>query len=317
MEDTSKDKDTSPLKLIPFPENVPDKFKDDLMSLMKRMEKHVSQRGTRPYRWSINDFEIGAPMGRGKFGRVYLAREKTTQVMVALKMLFKSELIKGKMEHQVLREIEIQTHLKHPNILRLLTYFHDKRNIFLVLEFAGGGELYKKLQQQPNGRFSAQKCALYTYQVSDALHYCHLNKVIHRDIKPENLLLTVDGSVKLADFGWSVHAPSLRRKTMCGTVDYLPPEIVNHTYYDHRVDNWCVGVLCYEFLVGKPPFMSSDNNSTFRKIVKVEYRFPSCIPEGARDLISRLLRFTPSERLPLPDVMTHNWIVENKTLKAP
>lgn len=89
--------------------------------------------------------------------------------------------------------------------------------------------------------FYLSRAAKYTYQVADAIHYCHENKVIHRDIKPENLLLTVNGDIKLADFGWSVHAPSLRRKTLCGTLDYLPPEMVCGNEYGPYVDQWCIG----------------------------------------------------------------------------
>lgn len=92
------------------------------------------------------------------------------------------------------------------------------------------------------------RSARYTYQVADALDYCHRNHVIHRDIKPENLLLTLNGNVKLADFGWSVHAPSLRRNTMCGTLDYLPPEMVEGKEHGPYVDNWCLGMYVYSIL---------------------------------------------------------------------
>lgn len=296
--------------LVQLADDVPDDLKEDVQKMVTKMETHILKRNNKPYNWTINDFEIGAPMGRGKFGRVYLAREKTTHAVVALKMLFKSELIKGQMQHQVIREIEIQSHLKHPNVLQLLTYFTNEKHIFLVLEFAAGGELYRYLQKQPNQKFSEAKAAKFTYQVADALHYCHLNKVIHRDIKPENLLMTLDGDIKLADFGWSVHAPSSRRKTMCGTLDYLPPEMVKNKEYDEKVDNWCLGVLCYEFLVGSPPFESSDSKETFKKIVAVAVKYPLTFPSGAKDLVSRLLKYKPDLRLPLTDVMKHFWITK-------
>lgn len=109
--------------------------------------------------------------------------------------------------------------------MRLYSYFHDDKKIYLVLELASEGELYRHLQAAPNGRFSEERSARYTYQVADALHYCHLNNVIHRDLKPENLLLSVNDQVKLSDFGWSIHTMSNARKTMCGTLDYLPPEM--------------------------------------------------------------------------------------------
>lgn len=305
-----------PVRPIELPENVPEELKDDLLATIQKMDEHIEARNGQTYEWSLKDFEIGCPMGRGKFGRVYLAREKKTHYLVALKMLFKSEIVKAQMQHQVVREIEIQSHLKHPNVLRMLTYFVSEKHIFLVLEFAAMGELYKYLQNQPERRFSERKTAMYIYQVADALEYCHQNKVIHRDIKPENLLLTYDGDIKLADFGWSVHAPSSRRKTMCGTLDYLPPEMVKSAEYNEKVDNWCLGILCYEFLVGKPPFESADNKTTFKKIVSVAVHYPPVIPSGAKDLISKLLKFKPEERLALTDVMKHPWIVKYKKVSA-
>lgn len=112
--------------------------------------------------------------------------------------------------------------------------------------------------------------------------------MIHRDIKPENLLLTLGGDVKLADFGWSVHSPSLRRQTMCGTVDYLPPEMIENKSYGKYVDNWCIGVLCFEFLTGFPPFEAKNNDLTYDRIKNIDLKFPSSVPFGAQDLISKV-----------------------------
>ena len=185
-------------------------------------------------------------MGKGKFGNVYLAREKKSKYIVALKVLFKSQLQKAGVEHQLRREIEIQSHLRHPYILRLFGYFYDETRVYLILEYAPRGEMYKTLQKATLGRFDEAKTAKYIKQMAEALVYCHSKKVakvsffplctltsvnhpthslqvIHRDIKPENLLLDMKGDLKIADFGWSVHAPSSRRATMCGTLDYLPP----------------------------------------------------------------------------------------------
>ncbi|XP_052613947.1 aurora kinase B isoform X2 [Peromyscus californicus insignis] len=145
-------------------------------------------------------------------------------------------------------------------------------------------------------------------ELSDALMYCHKKKVIHRDIKPENLLLGLQGELKIADFGWSVHAPSLRRKTMCGTLDYLPPEMIEGRMHNEMVDLWCIGVLCYELMVGNPPFESPSHSETYRRIVKVDLKFPPSVPEGAQDLISKLLKHNPSERLPLAQVAAHPWV---------
>ncbi|XP_071502360.1 aurora kinase C-like [Diadema antillarum] len=261
--------------------------------------------------WTLKDFDIGRPLGKGKFGNVYLAREKQTKYIVALKVLFKSQLQKSQVEHQLRREIEIQAHLRHPNILRLFGYFYDETRVYLILEFAPRGELYKELQRA--GRFNEQRTATYIRQLADALKYCHSKKVIHRDIKPENLLLGLLGDLKIADFGWSVHAPSSRRTTLCGTMDYLPPEMIEGRMHDEKVDLWSLGVLCYEFLVGKPPFEAEGSSETYRRITKVDYRFPNYVTAGARDLIKRLLQHNPSHRLPLEQVLVHPWIVEHST----
>ncbi|KAL3269940.1 hypothetical protein HHI36_008996 [Cryptolaemus montrouzieri] len=262
------------------------------------------------HKWTLSDFDIGKPLGKGKFGNVYLAREKRSKFVVALKVLFKSAINNFNNEHQVRREIEIQTHLRHPNILRMYAYFHDESRVYLVLEYAPKGALYKALQSSPNKYFDEPTSAKYIAQVADALKYCHAHKVIHRDIKPENLLLGANGEIKIADFGWSVHAPSSRRETLCGTLDYLSPEMVVGKPHNEKVDLWSLGVLCYEFLVGKPPFESASFDGTYRAISEVKYSFPSHVSERAKDLIKKLLVFNPDSRLSLEGILKHPWILQ-------
>ena len=139
------------------------------------------------HRWTLEDFDIGRPLGRGKFGNVYLCREKRSKFIVALKVLHKSQLLKAGVEHQLRREIEIQSHMRHRNILRLYGYFWDDKRVYLILEYAPKGELYKELTRR--GRFSERRAAQYVFQLGRALRCCHTKHVIHRDIKPENLLL--------------------------------------------------------------------------------------------------------------------------------
>ncbi|NXF92284.1 AURKA kinase, partial [Eubucco bourcierii] len=261
--------------------------------------------------WSLDDFDIGRPLGKGKFGNVYLAREKQSKFILALKVLFKTQLEEAGVEHQLRREVEIQSHLRHPNILRLYGYFHDVTRVYLILEYAPRGEVFKELQKHT--KFDEQRTATYITELADALSYCHSKNVIHRDIKPENLLLGSNGELKIADFGWSVHAPSSRRTTLCGTLDYLPPEMIEGRTHDEKVDIWSLGVLCYEFLVGKPPFEAETYQETYRAISRVEFRFPPFVTEGARDLISKLLKHNPFHRLPLKDVLLHPWITANST----
>ncbi|KAH3951897.1 non-specific serine/threonine protein kinase [Parastagonospora nodorum] len=265
-----------------------------------------------PKAWHLGMFDIGKPLGKGKFGRVYLAKEKSSGFVCALKVLHKSELQQGKVEKQVRREIEIQSHLAHPNILRLFGHFHDAKRVFLILEFAGQGELYKHLRKEQ--RFPEWKAAQYIAQMAAALKYLHKKHVMHRDIKPENILVGVHGEIKISDFGWSVHAPNNRRNTMCGTLDYLPPEMLRgggkDNFYSEKVDLWSLGVLTYEFLVGEAPFEDTQV-MTQRKIARGEYTVPSFISSEAKDLIKRLLVLDPEKRIALEEVERHPWIVKH------
>ncbi|KAF7666680.1 hypothetical protein LDENG_00096800 [Lucifuga dentata] len=266
-------------------------------------------------RWNLENFDIGRPLGKGKFGNVYLARERQSKFILALKVLFKKQLEKAGVEHQLRREVEIQSHLRHPNILRLYGYFHDASRVYLILEFAPKGELYGELQRC--GSFPEDTSATYVMELADALNYCHSKKVIHRDIKPENLLLGANGELKIADFGWSVHTPSSRRSTLCGTLDYLPPEMIEGKTHDEKVDLWSLGVLCYEFLVGKPPFETKSHEETYRRISRVEFTYPpqANVSAGAKDLVGRLLKHNPMHRLPIQGVLSHPWVVEKSTKK--
>ncbi|XP_044503769.1 serine/threonine-protein kinase Aurora-3-like isoform X1 [Mangifera indica] len=270
-----------------------------------------TEAGENPGRqWSLQDFEIGKPLGKGKFGRVYLAREFKSKYIVALKIIFKEQIEKYRIHHQLRREMEIQTGLVHPNILRLYGWFHDDERIFMILEYAHGGELYRELRKR--GHFTEKQGATYIASLTHALAYCHDKHVIHRDIKPENLLLDHEGQLKIADFGWSVQSKS-KRNTMCGTLDYLAPEMVENKAHDFAVDNWTLGILCYEFLYGAPPFEAESQNDTFKRIVNVDLIFPSTpsISSEAKNLINQLLVKDSSKRLSLRKIMEHPWIIKN------
>ncbi|CAF4581581.1 unnamed protein product, partial [Rotaria socialis] len=201
--------------------------------------------GTRQHQWTINDFEVGAPLGRGRFGHVYCVREKKSKYIVALKAIIKDQISTPRLAKQLISEISIQSRLKHPNILRLYGFFHDDQRIFLLLEYAPGGELYRRMQKEKILRES--EAAGYVYQLCNALSYLHSKQIIHRDIKPENILIGVYGILKLADFGWSAERTETnKRTTLCGTLDYLAPEMLNGSGYDEKIDLWCLGVFTYE-----------------------------------------------------------------------
>eukprot|EP01084_Bolivina_argentea_P092709 166766_1 len=283
----------------------------------KRVKLSSKEAAKKGKRWSLQDFEIGRPLGSGKFGSVYLAREKKSRFIIALKVIQKKQLRKAGVEHQLRREIEIQSNLRHKGVLRLYGYFYDEKRIYLILEFATGGEMYRILQRE--GTFSEAKTARYVKEMAEALLYCHQKRIIHRDIKPENLLLGARGELKIADFGWSVHTACGRRTTMCGTLDYLPPEIVKSKPYTNTVDVWCLGVLMYEFLIGAPPFETESHEGTYDRIVGVDLRFPpDCgISAAAKDLIQKLLQSDPRQRYPLEQVPEHVWIKNNVSPPPP
>ncbi|RDW90888.1 aurora family serine/threonine-protein kinase [Aspergillus mulundensis] len=279
---------------------------------LRNLDENGEYEQPAPRKLHLGMFEIGKPLGKGKFGRVYLAKERSSGFVCALKVLHKSELQQGGVQKQVRREIEIQSNLRHPNVLRLFGHFQDSKRIFLILEFAGRGELYKHLRKEH--RFPEWKAAHYIAQMASALKYLHKKHVMHRDIKPENILVGIHGEIKISDFGWSVHAPNNRRQTMCGTLDYLPPEMLTSNpqgnFYNEKVDLWSLGVLTYEFLVGEAPFEDTPV-MTQRRIQRGDMQVPSFVTPEARDLIKRLLVLDPEKRISLDEIQKHPWILKH------
>lgn len=310
-------------------------------SIDSHQKQHTPQRD-----WCLDDWTITKSIGKGKFGNVYLAKQKFSNATVALKVLFKSMLIKdgGGGICNLKREVEIQSRLQHPNILKLYGYFQNETHVHLILEHAQGGDFYKHLRK--HGYFDEAQAASYIYQVIDALEYCHQCNVIHRDIKPENLLLDPKNRIKLADFGWSViaMAPYQTRHTFCGTPYYMSPEIVDGKPYDHRVDLWSIGVLTYELLIGKTPFENKNHMEMYEDIKSAKFTFtngpkepkpnkamegnslidstddPFCSGEDnhkheiaisaeAKDFIRSFLQTDPMSRMALTDAKKHPWMV--------
>lgn len=164
------------------------------------------------------------------------------------------------------------------------------------------------LESQPNKCLPELRASKYIKSLVSALIYLHHRNVIHRDIKPENLLLGHGDQLKIADFGWSVHEPCSSRTTLCGTLDYLSPEMVKGEPHHKAVDLWSIGVLMFELIVGKAPFHSEGYDPTYKKIMNVDYRVPEHISKAAAHLISKLLIFKPQDRMPLENVATHPWL---------
>ncbi|KAI0450745.1 serine/threonine-protein kinase [Xylaria acuta] len=259
----------------------------------------------------LGQFEIAKSLGKGSFGRVYLAKHKESGRICALKILNKESITRAGNERHVRREIEVHSQLRHPGILNFYGWFHDSSRIVMILEYAIGGELFGVLQRE--GEFSEQCAAKYVAQVAISLSYLHRKHIMHRDIKPENILLGLHGELKLADFGYSVYAPDDRRETRCGTLDYLPPEMLtsSHLSYTNAVDLWALGVLTYEFLTGGAPFTDTAA-ATRRRIRELDMEpLPDSLSSEAKDFVHSLLVLDPSSRLSLKGVLDHPWITKN------
>lgn len=270
-----------------------------------------------PPMWSLDDFELGRRLGAGSFGYAQFARERRTGAEVVLKTMGKRRVEKLRAQKHVSREVGIQAHLRHPHVLRLHAFFWDASRLFLVLELARGGDLGRLLRRQPRGAFDGAVASLCVAQVVQAVVYLHELSVLHRDINPRNVLVGRGMRLKLADFGAAVHTrPGDPRWTVCGTLDYLPPEMVEgKDGHSFGVDVWAVGILSFELLAGLPPFAAPSREETYRSILGPEtyLTFPEAVDEpAARDFVARLLRREPQERPPLADVAAHAWLGDMK-----
>lgn len=179
------------------------------------------------------------------------------------------------------------------------------------MEYLVNGELYKLLETR--GPFNDILASRFIYQIADALDYLHKKHIIHRDIKPENILIGFNDTVKLTDFGWSIINPlGVKRKTLCGTMDYLSPELITSKEYDHTVDVWALGVLAYELVVGSPPFEENSKELTYKRIVKGDLVFPANVSQDVKHLITKILVHDPKQRISLKQIKSHPWIMRNK-----
>ena len=262
----------------------------------------------------LDDFQVGRKLGEGLFGTAYLARCRRASKLVVLKVVYKAKVEQHGAVHQLRREIEIHSRLQHPHVVRMYAYFHDATRVYMVLEYAPGGTLFTALSEAPERRFSEARAATVMRQLCSALATCHRLQIVHRDIKPENVLLGASGEVKLADFGWCVASRARDgrrelRKTMCGTVDYLPPEMIEDAPYDESADVWMVGVLLYEMLVGAAPFTSERAFDLYEKVAQCSYEVPPHVSRGASALIARVLVKDPAKRPRMADVLRDPWLV--------
>jgi len=253
-------------------------------------------------------------LGRGYFGEVWSATWNAPQGerIFAIKKIPLAVVKQHKLTDQLEREIDILKSLKHPYIVESYFDFRDVKFAYLGMAFAAGGGMFDKLSKC--GKFTTPQSAQYFYEMVDALDYMHSLKppVIHRDIKPENILFNKEGHVQLADFGWAnVMGDAALRSTFCGTPDYLAPEMIRGDGHDESLDMWEMGVLLYEMTVGKSPFGASSQEQTCKLILKLDLRFPSTLNPDAQDLICKLCKLKPKERLTAKQCKQHAFVTKN------
>jgi len=262
-------------------------------------------------RYTLDEFsQMGEPIGSGSYGQVTKVVHKQTAEIFAMKVISKKKVLEHQMTSYLTREVKTQIKVQHPNILRLLYYFEDEANVYLLLEYAKNGSLFSVLRKR--GRLPEPEAAGFFVDVASALDYLHKHMVVHRDLKPENILMCDGNIAKLADFGWcaEVSKDGGLRHTFCGTWDYLSPEMVSNEPHDHTVDIWAMGVLLYEMLVGRPPFSASSQIKAMGRITKVDLQIPENISPAARDIISNLIVKERTKRLTLVAAVQHHWVVK-------
>ncbi|KEP64835.1 UNVERIFIED_CONTAM: aurora kinase [Hammondia hammondi] len=263
--------------------------------------------------FELADFRSGGDaslLGRGTYGVVRKLRQKATGKVYAVKSIEKDSVVRAGMVSQVEFELLVQKDLlRHRNILRCFACMEDPEQVHLVLEYCSQGDLYTKIRSQPQRRLGEREAFVYFSQLVNGLHYLHSKGVTHRDLKLENLLLDGKNVLKIADLGWcgSVLGKS-KNFNFCGTLDYLAPEMIKGVGHDWRVDIWGAGILLYEMLDGKPPFQSTRHLELIQQALKAEVAIPSHIAPDAGDLIVKLLRYDPEERMPLHALPQHPWV---------
>ncbi|XP_059483886.1 cAMP-dependent protein kinase catalytic subunit PRKX isoform X1 [Neocloeon triangulifer] len=282
---------------------------------------------------NLDDFEILKTIGTGTFGRVCLCQEKQPGgsgalsaggpssnkqsddnktkggTYWALKILLLKDVIRLKQVEHVKNEKRILAAINHPFIVRLEWSHHDDKALYMLLEYVCGGELFSYLRHA--GRFSPKTACFYSAEIVSALEYLHSKSIVYRDLKPENLLLDREGHLKITDFGFAKKLTD-RTWTLCGTPEYLAPEIIQSKGHNKAVDWWALGVLMYEMLAGYPPFFDDNPFGIYEKILACKLEWPRTLDPIAKDLIKKLLVADRTKRLGnmkngAEDIKRHRW----------
>ncbi|XP_033615910.1 serine/threonine-protein kinase PLK4 isoform X1 [Fukomys damarensis] len=262
----------------------------------------------------IEDFKVGNLLGKGSFAGVYRAESIHTGLEVAIKMIDKKAMCKAGMVQRVQNEVKIHCQLKHPSILELYNYFEDNNYVYLVLEMCHNGEMnrYLKNRMKP---FSENEARHFMHQIIAGLLYLHSHGILHRDLTLSNLLLTHNMNIKIADFGLAtqLQMPHEKHYTLCGTPNYISPEIATRSAHGLESDIWSLGCMFYTLLIGRPPFDTDTVKNTLNKVVLADYEMPTFLSREAKDLIHQLLRRNPADRLSLSSILDHPFMFRNST----
>lgn len=284
------------------------------MNALQRQRRYQPNLVGRPTagKYTLDDFKILQTLGTGSFGRVHLVRSNHNGRFYALKALKKRIIVKLKQVEHTNDERLMLSVISHPFLIRMWGTFQDSRQVFMVMDFIEGGELFSLLRKSQ--RFPNPVAKFYAAEVCLALEYLHNKDIIYRDLKPENILLDKNGHIKLTDFGFAKYVPDVTY-TLCGTPDYIAPEVVGTKPYNKSVDWWSFGILIYEMLAGHTPFYDSNAMKTYENILNAKLRFPPFFNDDVKDLLMGLINRDLSQRLGnlqngTEDVKNHRWFSE-------
>jgi len=245
---------------------------------------------------TLEDFKHLKVLGRGSFGKVILVKNENNNKLYAMKILDKKFIVKKNQVSHTQTERALLEKLKHPFIVRLNYAFQDSKRLYFLTEFLQGGELFFHLRR--NSGYKEKAVRFYMCQILLALEYMHNNNYIYRDLKPENILIDKEGNIKLTDFGLSKILPEEEKTTytMCGTAEYLAPEILFGKGYDKTCDWFSFGVVLFEMFCGYHPFKSKGQKIDPKIYLRKTY-IPDKVPKTPRDLIEKLFVSNPKKRL--------------------
>ncbi|CAN6467623.1 unnamed protein product [Victoria cruziana] len=246
--------------------------------------------------FGLEDFEIMKVVGQGSFAKVFQVRKKGSSEIYAMKVMRKDKILEKNHADYMKAERDILTKIEHPFIVQLRYSFQTKYRLYLVLDFINGGHLFFQLYHQ--GLFREDVARIYAAEIVSAVSHLHANGIMHRDLKPENVLLDADGHVMLTDFGLAKQfEENSRSNSLCGTVEYMSPEIILGNGHGKASDWWSVGILIFEMLTGKPPFVGGNRGKLQQKIIKDKIKLPAFLSSEVHSLLKGLLQKDASRRL--------------------